>query len=550
MKKTTLQNVSFSKLILFVLLFVSVLSFGQSDFYSALPGNGSTSANGRAPQGSQRYNRSVWLISATEMAASGLTTGVSFNSITFTYTIPQNVATSGNIIVYLENTSDVANNKSTTWATAITGMTVVSNGAVTIPASDTFTITFSGGNPFTYNGGGLYVGFDYSNPVGTLSANNTALCTTTLTAGLKSAMSTTAAPTTIAVSNWRPQTILGVSVSCARPTALNFSPTSSTSATLNWTTTAETSTIEWGAIGFTQGTGTTVSNIVSPYVLSGLTASTNYSYYVRSNCSTSASSIWSGPLNFHTVYEPTTPPYTSGFEVNTLPFIGWSASGVGANDWFINPGAALAQEGNNAAAVITGTAAANNWLFSRGVNLVANQQATITYYVRNFVNASTNTASYQLRVGSSPNSVDQTTTLITETSISAIEYVLKTVNFTPTVTGTYYFGFLHNSSANAAGTHAFLMDNFNVQQALSINDLVTSSMNIYPNPSKDYVNIESGANFLIDAIQVTDMHGRIVDSFLVNANQYVLNISHLSKGVYFITISTESGVGVKKIVKE
>lgn len=549
MKKTTFQNVSFSKLILVILLFVSILSFGQSDFYSALPGNGSTSANGRAPQGSQRYNRSVWLISATEMAASGLTTGTSFNSITFTYTIPQSVATSGNIIVYLENTTDVANNKSTTWATAITGMTVVSNGAVTIPAAETFTITFAGGSPFTYNGGGLYVGFDYSNPAGTLSANNTALCTTTLTAGLKSAMSTTAAPTTIVASNWRPQTVLGVSVSCARPTALNFASTSTTSATLSWTTTAPNSTIEYGPIGFVQGAGTTVANIVSPYVLSGLTASTNYSYYVRSNCS-SNTSIWSGPLNFHTVYEPIAPPYTSGFEVNFLPFIGWSAGGNGANDWFINPGATLAQEGNNAAAVITGTTAANNWLFSRGINLVANQQATITYYVRNFVNTSTNTASYQLRVGTTPNSIDQTTTLLTETNISAVDYVLKTANFTPTVTGTYYFGFLHNSAANAAGTHAFLMDNFNVQQALSINDLITSAINVYPNPSKDFVNINSGTQYLIDAIQVTDINGRIVDSYLVNANEYVLNISNLSKGVYFIAISTESGIGVKKIVKE
>jgi len=109
---------------------------------------------------------------------------------------------------------------------------------------------------------------------------------------------------------------------------------------------------------------------------------------------------------------------------------------------------------------------------------------------------------------------------------------------------------LHNSTGNAAGQHAFLFDNFNVQQTLSVNQLVTSNMKVYPNPSKDFVNIESGTNDLIDAIQVTDMHGRIVDSYLVNAKEYILNISSLSKGVYFISISTDSGVGVKKIVKE
>jgi hypothetical protein len=550
MEKTTLLNVTKSKLTLLFLLLISGLSFAQTDFYFALPGNGSTSQNGRAPQGSQRYNRSIWLISAAEMSESGLTTGTSFNSITFTYTVPQNIATSGNMIVYLQNTADIANNKSTTWATAISGMTVVSNGAVTIPAAETFTVTFSGGSPFTYSGGGLYVAFDYSNPSGTLSSNNTGLCTTSLTSGLKSAMSTATVPTTIVASNWRPQTVLGVAVSCARPINLNFIPTSTTNATLSWTTIAPDSTIEWGPIGFAQGTGTTLSNVTSPYLLGGLSASSNYSYYVRSNCTSSNSSIWAGPIDFHTVYESVTPPYTSGFEVNALPFIGWSASGVGGNDWFINPGSTLAQEGNNAAAVITGTTVANNWMFSRGVNLVANQQATITYYVRNFVNASTNTASYQLRVGTSPNSVDQTTTLLSESAISSLTYVLKTVNYTPTVTGTYYFGFLHNSPANAAGTHAFLLDNFNVQQELSVNDFVSSSTKVYPNPSKDLVNIKNENNFTIEAIQLTDLNGRIIDSYLVNAKEYVLNISNLSKGVYFITISTDNGVGVKKLVKE
>lgn len=99
---------------------------------------------------------------------------------------------------------------------------------------------------------------------------------------------------------------------------------------------------------------------------------------------------------------------------------------------------------------------------SRGVNLVENQQATITYYVRNFVNGSTNTANYELRLGTAQNSASQTTTLFTETNISSVVCTLKTVNFTPTVTGAYYFGLLHNSTGNATGQHALLLDNFNV----------------------------------------------------------------------------------------
>ena len=66
---------------------------------------------------------------------------------------------------------------------------------------------------------------------------------------------------------------------------------------------------EYGPAGFTQGTGTTVSNAAATlsvtgdtatYVLTGLNSLTDYSIYYRANCGTGDYSAWSVVTNFTT----------------------------------------------------------------------------------------------------------------------------------------------------------------------------------------------------------------------------------------------------------
>ena len=73
------------KLLLLALLLFSGAIHSQSDFYPALTSVGSISGNGRAPQGAAKYNRSVWIITAAEMTASGFTTNSIINAIGFNY---------------------------------------------------------------------------------------------------------------------------------------------------------------------------------------------------------------------------------------------------------------------------------------------------------------------------------------------------------------------------------------------------------------------------------------------------------------------------------
>lgn len=172
-----------------------------------------TSGNARCPSTRYRNAQSVYLLTAAELSAAGILNGTTLSGISWNYQTAPGVAGAGNLIVYLENTADATNLKSTTWATAITGMTVAHNATTTLPATaGFFDVPFSGGTPFTYTGGGLYVAFDWCYTTGTLSTTAVAGCNTNLANGLLGAQSLTATLCstllTTAASAFRPETRL------------------------------------------------------------------------------------------------------------------------------------------------------------------------------------------------------------------------------------------------------------------------------------------------------------------------------------------------------
>lgn len=545
MKKITL---------LIVILLASLSIQAQTDTYTVLTQNGGTSQNGRAPQGARPAGRSVWLITPAEMAASGFPNG-HVTSLGFLYSVAHSAGITGTIVIYLQNTTDTTNTKSTTWATAISGMTTVSNAAVTLPSTiGAFEIPFSNGTWFDYTGGGLYVAFDYqnfSNPLS--SAASTALCNTSLTGGLLGAMAlatATVPPATVAASAFRPETHLGTQVSCERPTNLLAAGATFSSAILSYTSTGGTTDIEYGPYGYTQGTGTTVTNVTSPYILNGLTPSSVYDFYVRKNCGVGDSSVWAGPFAFNTVFTSVDPTYTESFENDTLPFVGWLAVPNNTSDsWFVNLG--IPQDGaNTTASVAPVAAAADARMFSRGVNLEAGSDVNVSFYIENFVATSTNTGNYELTVGTDQTAASQTTVVGSEVGISNATYVQKSFNFTAPSTGTFYFAFHNTSPANAAGTHALLVDNFVVTQTLKNNEYLASKLNVYPNPARNVINISNDVNAVMSAIEMTDLNGRVVKTQDFNATTGQISVSDLATGVYMLKIKTDQGFAVKKVVKE
>lgn len=80
----------------------------------------------------------------------------------------------------------------------------------------------------------------------------------------------------------------------------------------------------------------------------------------------------------------------------------------------------------------------------------------------------------------------------------------------------------------------------------SVNDNNLASIIIHPNPVSDYIYISSN-NIVIDSITIYSLTGKEVleDSKRVNS----INVSSLSKGMYFMEIYTDAGRSVKKFIK-
>jgi hypothetical protein len=109
-----------------------------------------------------------------------------------------------------------------------------------------------------------------------------------------------------------------VAPTCLEPTGLSATTTLPDQSTLSWTEsgTAALWDIEVGASGFSPTGTPTTTGVTNPYLLTGLTASTAYSYYVRADCGGGDYSEWAGPYTFTTAGPYMT--YTSSTTTQTV----------------------------------------------------------------------------------------------------------------------------------------------------------------------------------------------------------------------------------------
>ena len=105
----------------------------------------------------------------------------------------------------------------------------------------------------------------------------------------------------------------------------------------------------------------------------------------------------------------------------------------------------------------------------------------------------------------------------------------------PVTAGTYDVAF-EKSSGNYAFTNT-----------LSNPGNSISTVKIYPNPTNAIWNL-SYTN-TIDSVELFDVTGKIIQNFAPNANQFELDGSALSQGVYFVKIKSGLDFTVQKIIK-
>lgn len=149
--------------------------------------------------------------------------------------------------------------------------------------------------------------------------------------------------------------------SCPNPSNLNVVSISDTDVELNWTpgNTETMWNIEYGAPGFTQGTGTFLAVTSTTEIVSGLTGNTTYDFYVQADCGGGNESSWWGPLTVTTNCSAVVAPWSEGFEnAGSIPDC-WSQGASNAKDWeFANTGG-FDNIGNDG--TIIGSTATNNY---------------------------------------------------------------------------------------------------------------------------------------------------------------------------------------------
>ena len=224
-----MKKISFFLLALFLVLEISSV-IAQT---TVLPGNNSTSGNGRAPQGSRKWINTKYIISSAEMTSSGFAGVVS--SVGWRWNVPsppaatgptaQNVATTGNLRVYLKDTVAGATSiGSSLIDTMGVGYTKVIDGTISIPAGlGEINIDVPAGGPGTapYTptpGSGVLVIFVYKTTdvaLATPTGAPNVFCSNTATNGLSTFQSNAASPVngqTGALSAFRPETRFGAPI--------------------------------------------------------------------------------------------------------------------------------------------------------------------------------------------------------------------------------------------------------------------------------------------------------------------------------------------------
>ena len=87
---------------------------------------------------------------------------------------------------------------------------------------------------------------------------------------------------------------------------------------------------------------------------------------------------------------------------------------------------------------------------------------------------------------------------------------------------------------------------------ISINQNKTTEnvVKIFPNPTNDFLNIETLNNVKISSIEIFNMQGKLVLSERITNDQNKVDVRDLNVGVYIVRIYTDRGIVVNKMIKQ
>ncbi|MFC0602989.1 T9SS type A sorting domain-containing protein [Winogradskyella pulchriflava] len=361
---------------------------------------------------------------------------------------------------------------------------------------------------------------------------------------------------------------------CNVPEGFTAGSVTTTSFELNWTDInpgTPTWEIEWGANGFTQGGGTTVSGLTSPtYTFSPLTANTTYDFYIRTNCGGSeGDSQWVGPISFTSAYDCSTYglPYSEDWASSNAYFSCYTTedSNVDDESWSFNTGINdLDGDGtfDNFANVFPSGAgiAKDDWLFTPAISGTMGAEYSVTVIYNSVDVHGTANESFNLVIADTPSSTAVTqSTIGTYTGITQsgaygdtggndliTQAYSSTATYTAPADGDFYVGIHANTSA--ANSDVFFVLGIQITETLSVNDFDRNNFTYNYNKDLEVLNIES-SNSPFDGIEIYSLLGQQVISKSLSTSSESINVSSLNDGVYLAKVNIGGNSKTIKFVK-
>ncbi len=223
--------------------------------------------------------------------------------------------------------------------------------------------------------------------------------------------------------------------SCAAPQNASFTSSTQTSSILNWTVQGGGSTfnVEYGAPGFTPGTGTQINGVNSGVQINGLTANSTYHYYVYQTCGLNGNSQVVGPVVFKTG--------TIGEECSTAPLIS-VANNIGACNYTTVTSGVSSNGPNAICSDVNGNAANDDTWFkfvapTGGNKLVISTTAgTVNDWVMEVWNGCPGGNSIMMKCADDNNAAMPEISLCQNEYVDGQTYYIRIWTYSPTTVGT------------------------------------------------------------------------------------------------------------------
>ncbi len=313
-------------------------------------------------------------------------------------------------------------------------------------------------------------------------------------------------------------------VTCGSVSGLATSAITSSSATLGWTAVsgANSYNVQYRVVGAASWTSTT--STTNSKSISGLVASSNYEFQVQSVC-TGASSAFSASANFTTAAIVVTCSDT--YESNNTS------------------SAAKVIPMNTDITAVIGNSTDNDWYKFTTVAPNTKVKVTVTNLPADYdikMYNSKVTLLYTSQNGGT------TSEQIIRNSTTATTLFLKVYGYS----GAFNASSCYTLRVSTSSANFRIMPGEDVDLSGKPN---TDGISLYPNPVRESLNILYTADTDVKStVQVTDQLGRVVieksQEMIAGENKFAVDVQHLAKGIYFVSMTVAGEFSVQKFIVE